>query len=140
MFMWVNHACVCPQRDPIHPALSTQKDRPDEREDLADEGDGLLAEPVRVPHVGEDDLLPGLDARLRGHVELPADGVLAPLHHVGKAVVVEHARGAVCWVGSGWVWGVRGIIQVVIDWSVDIETERCTEGLTVPWPWCAVVV
>jgi hypothetical protein len=73
---------------------------PDKREDLADEGDGLLAEPVRVPHVGEDDLLAGLDARLRGRVQLAADGVLALLDRVGEALVVEHARGAV--VLFGW--------------------------------------
>jgi hypothetical protein len=100
--------CAHTSRTCMHTHMHKHTDGPDEGEDLADEGDGLLAQPVGVAHVGEDDLLPSLDARLRRRVELPAHRVLAALHHVGEAVVVEDLGGAVFWSARGGV-GVRGV-------------------------------
>lgn len=57
---------------------------------LAEESERLLAQAVRVAHVGEDDLLSCLNALGSRQVDLATDSVLAFLHALGDRVVREN--------------------------------------------------
>lgn len=74
---------------------------------LAQVGERLLAQAVRVAHVGEDDLLSCLNALRSRQVDLATDSVLAFLHAFGDRVVRENLPPASCMTASVVEWGKR---------------------------------